>query len=204
MWLQPLLHARPATHLVTPCICICNSTGACGSGPNVAVIPLDGTAPLVLRHVSTPQRAADMLREVCCAQVDESLLKATELRLAGNAAARSGDLKRACALYTVGLELDPPGGRHLLLSNRSGVRLELGDAEGALEDATAATECAPPGFTTAAIRQVEALLRLQRFRAAMECLLAARQRHPGFAETEDYHRCVADVQAALEAADVQP
>lgn len=53
-----------------------------------------------------------------CLQVDETLLKATELRLAGNAAARSGDLKRACTLYTVGLELDPPGGRHLLLSNR--------------------------------------------------------------------------------------
>lgn len=53
-----------------------------------------------------------------CLQVDETLLKATELRMAGNAVARSGDLKRACALYTVGLELDPPGGRHLLLSNR--------------------------------------------------------------------------------------
>lgn len=52
------------------------------------------------------------------AQVDEALLKATELRLAGNAAARAGDLKRACSLYTVGLDLDPPGGRHLLLSNR--------------------------------------------------------------------------------------
>lgn len=52
--------------------------------------------------------------------------------------------------------------------------------------------------------QVEALLRLRRFRAAMECLLAARQQHPGFADTEDYQCCVADVQAALEAADVQP
>ena len=45
-----------------------------------------------------------------------------------------------------------PACRHLLLSNRSGVRLELGDAAGALEDANAAAECAPAGFTTAAIR----------------------------------------------------
>jgi hypothetical protein len=44
-------------------------------------------------------------------------------------------------------------GRHLLLSNRSGVRLELGDAEGALQDASAAAACAPPDFTTAVIRQ---------------------------------------------------
>lgn len=243
----------------------------------MAVIPDDGSQPLVLRHVSTPQRAAEMLREVCGAQVragrpaclgwssnrgrcqpglpralhtaqvhpppcgvnaapqvDADLLKATELRLAGNAAARGGDLKKALALYTVGLELEVrrflesggcclaagaagtvhtppvrlelearPGGQvgrwvggwvgwlvdvlactrggcrcqrfvccplphphppalrarrqvpacsHLLLSNRSGVRLELGDAAGALEDANAAAECAPAGFTTAAIR----------------------------------------------------
>jgi len=51
---------------------------------------------------------------------------------------------------------------------------------------------------------VEALLRLQRFRAAMVCLLAAKQRHPGFSDTDDYQRCVADVCAALEAAEVQP
>lgn len=52
-------------------------------------------------------------------------------------------------------------------------------------------------------KQVEALLRLQRCRAAMECLLAAKQRHPGFSDTEDYQRCVADVRAALDAADVR-
>lgn len=157
----------------------------------------------------------------------------------------------ACHLSTCALPLLTSG--RLPSPLCSGVRLELGDAEGALEDASAAADCAPPGFTTAAIRQVrlgracgacgwllgactsparcpsallfrgracfstnphlnlshlpsqvEALLRLRRFRAAMECLLAARQQHPGFADTEDYQRCVADVQAALEAADVQP
>lgn len=46
--------------------------------------------------------------------------------------------------------------------------------------------------------QVEALLRLQHYRAAMECLLAARERHPAFAQTDDYQRTVADIQQALE------
>jgi hypothetical protein len=52
------------------------------------------------------------------------------------------------------LELDPSLGRHLLLSNRAAVRLVMGEAEGALEDANAAVGCAPPGYTTAYVRQV--------------------------------------------------
>ncbi|KAL4429988.1 hypothetical protein ABPG77_004358 [Micractinium sp. CCAP 211/92] len=177
----------------------CGCLGECGAGPNVAVIPLDGTCPLVVRHVGTPRRMAELLRDVCAQQeVDEALLQATELRLAGNAAARGGQLARAERLYTQALELRPPAGRHLLLSNRSGVKLEMGDAEGALADANAAAQCAPASFTTAAIRQVEALVQLQHYRAAMECLLAARERHPAFAQTDNYQRTVADIQQALE------
>ena len=37
-------------------------------------------------------------------QVDDRLLRATELRLAGNAAARDGDLQRAAVLYSQGLQ----------------------------------------------------------------------------------------------------
>jgi hypothetical protein len=151
--------------------------GSCGSGPNVALIPLDGTQPLVLSHVGTPQRMADLLRDVCgqqvggrawrqsrslCSllaalccpgtciaigrilrvqtheqlrpsghpeqrgsaftwprrpQVDQALLRATELRLAGNAAAGSGDFRRAEQLYTQGLELQVGVGHVLLLHN---------------------------------------------------------------------------------------
>ncbi len=57
-------------------------------------------------------------------------------------------------LAVQGLEANPSRGRHLLLSNRSGARLALGDYQGALEDATAAVECGPPDFTTGYIRQV--------------------------------------------------
>jgi tetratricopeptide (TPR) repeat protein len=158
---------------------------------------LDGTQPLLLRHVGTPQRMAELLREVCSQQVDDTLLKATELRLAGNAAARRGDLQGADELYSRGIELAAPTGRHMLLSNRSGVRLEMGDAAGALDDANAAAECCPPDFTTAAIRQVEALLRLAHHRAAMDCLLAAQERHPSWGQSDEYLRCVADVQKAM-------
>ena len=48
------------------------------------------------------------------------LVQATELRLAGNAEARSGNLARAVELYTAGLESGAPRGSHLLFANRAG------------------------------------------------------------------------------------
>lgn len=45
--------------------------GSCGAGPNMAVVPLDGTQPLLLHHISTPARLAEALREVCGAPVGE-------------------------------------------------------------------------------------------------------------------------------------
>lgn len=81
-------------------------------------------------------------------------LSAMQLRLQGNAEARGGDLKAAEQAYSKGLELEVSRGKHLLHANRSGVRLTLGNAQGALEDAQAAIELAPPGFTTAYVRQV--------------------------------------------------
>lgn len=51
----------------------------------------------------------------------------------------------------------------MLLSNRSGARLTLGDKIGALEDANAAAAAAPPGFHTAYIRQVFSHIWLQQF-----------------------------------------
>lgn len=77
-----------------------------------------------------------------------------QLRLQGNAEARGGDLKAAEAAYSKALDLNIPTGKHLLLANRSGVRLSLGNADGALTDAQAAVSLAPSGFTTAHIRLV--------------------------------------------------
>lgn len=90
--------------------------------------------------------------------VSSTLSVAVQLRLQGNAEARGGDLKAAEGVYSQALDLDIPQGKHLLHANRAGVRLTLGNAAGALEDAQAAVKLAPPGFTTAYIRQVRSLL----------------------------------------------
>lgn len=80
--------------------------------------------------------------------------QATQLRIAGNLEARSGNLAEAEKLYTEALALHVEGTVHLILANRSGVRLSRGDLTGALADADAAAQVAPPGFTTAYVRQV--------------------------------------------------
>ena len=64
-----------------------------------------------------------------------------------------GDGGGACA-GSQGLEARPTAGSHLLLANRSAARLATGDGQGALADAEAAIACAPPGYTTAFVRQV--------------------------------------------------
>lgn len=55
---------------------------------------------------------------------------------------------------TQGLELKPVLGRHLLLMNRSEIRLVSGDAAGGLADARAAAECAPHDYIFPFILQV--------------------------------------------------
>lgn len=65
-----------------------------------------------------------------------------------------GRLETAAELYTRALELDPPFGKHLLLSNRSGVLLSLGRAAEAARDADEASAVAPSGFKNSFIRQV--------------------------------------------------
>ena len=85
-------------------------------------------------------------------------MQATELRLAGNAEARSGNSEQAVELYSRALELDPPSGKHLLLSNRSGVLLSTGRSKEAATDADEAANLAPVGFRNAYIRQVRAFL----------------------------------------------
>ena len=68
--------------------------------------------------------------------------------------ARDGNLRGALRCYSEALELNPPRGQHLLYANRSGVKLALGDAAGAVQDGQQAVEKAPAGFTTAFIRLV--------------------------------------------------
>ena len=77
------LHLDGLIVLETGCL------GKCGNGPNVAVSPPD----VVLNHMATPARLAEAMRAVCDADVSPAVLRSTELRLAGNAQARQGDLQ---------------------------------------------------------------------------------------------------------------
>ncbi|GAB4818427.1 hypothetical protein N2152v2_005473 [Parachlorella kessleri] len=147
-----------------------------------------------LAHISTPARAASALRTFADISLDAQLVKATELRLAGNAAVRAGDLHKAIALYSEALDLQPSSGSHLLLSNRSAANLAVGNAEGALADAASAIRCAPADYITAYVRQVEALLHLRRPTEALQELLLAGDRHPEYAATPEYRSLLKQVQ----------
>lgn len=176
----------------------CGCLGSCGAGPNIAVLPsADDAMPLLLHHITTPAKLAEALEAVCGVAIDDRVLRATQLRLAGNAAALDNDLPRAISMYTEALDLDPPHGRHLLLANRSGAKLSAGDAAGALDDAAAAVEVAPPEFTKAGVRLADALYALGRIAEALDALHAAATRHPPFAKTDEYKGLERAVQRTL-------
>ena len=169
----------------------CGCLGSCGNGPNAAVIPLgssknSNSLPTLLYHLSTPNDLAEALTAVCNVVIDNVMLKCTELRLAGNAAAMNNDFPRALQLYTEAIDLHPAFGRHLLLANRSAARLASGDANAALEDANAAVECCPNEFSKAWIRQADALYALGKYQDALVAIQTAAERYPPFGRSQEY------------------
>lgn len=158
--------------------------GRCGSGPNVAVTP----PGVVLNNMSTPARMAEALSQVAGADVSQDVVNATQLRLAGNALAREGDLSGAVASFTQALDLGVAAGRHLLFSNRAGARQALDQLELALEDADSAVACSPAGFHTAYIRQVEISASLKGYKAALTALEGAAERDVSFKKTAEYQQ----------------
>jgi hypothetical protein len=68
----------------------------CGHGPNIAVDP----PGVVLNHMATPARFRDAMSAVAGVDIRADVLKATELRLAGNADARQGELQAAVANFS--------------------------------------------------------------------------------------------------------
>ena len=191
--------------------------GVCGAGPNVAFLPQE----VIASHVATPARFLSALETVAGVSVSPALMRATTLRLQGNALAREGDLKGAERVYTRALEGGggeeeeedspsrassssgasassspsssaaspaPEGARHLLLSNRSGVRLALGDARGALSDAEAAAAEGPGKWATALVRLAEARAALGDAEGAAAALRAAEEADPGVEEAVSRRR----------------
>lgn len=191
--------------------------GVCGAGPNVAFLPQE----VVASHVGTPARFLSALEAVAGVAVSPALMRATTLRLQGNALAREGDLRVAERVYTRALEGGgededdgssssssqratssssgasassssllpaPEGARHLLLSNRSGVRLALGDAPGALSDAERAVAEGPAGWATALVRLAEARAALGDAEGSAAALRAAKEADPGVEEAVSRRR----------------
>ncbi|PNH08665.1 Protein STIP1 [Tetrabaena socialis] len=144
--------------------------GNCGSGPNLVLLPNEQ----LLNHVATPKDLAQVLTAFCNFQIDDVLLQATQLRLAGNAHAAQLEFRQAIESYTQALELKPPNGNHMLYTNRSAVYLQSGDKKASLDDARRAVGCAPKGFHAAHVRLIDSLYALGEYGAAAEaCRQAA-------------------------------
>ncbi|KAK9806450.1 hypothetical protein WJX73_008280 [Symbiochloris irregularis] len=156
--------------------------GKCGNGPNMRLEP-EG---LDFNHISTPARLARLYQDVLKVDVSPELLKATELRAAGVAEARSGNLQAAIDLFTQALAAKPPRGSHLLLSNRSAAHRSLEHNEEAARDADQAVACAPEGFSTGYIRQVEAYSALEDYHAAHDALERAAACDKDFRFSQNY------------------
>ncbi len=81
----------------------------CGAWDQPRPLPLSDSLLQCLLPPAPSTSASARLLAPEPLQVNDALLKATELRLAGNAAAQGGDLGRALKLYTQGLELNVGG-----------------------------------------------------------------------------------------------
>ncbi|GIL55208.1 hypothetical protein Vafri_10796 [Volvox africanus] len=156
--------------------------GNCGNGPNMVVLPDER----LLHHVATPNDLAQVLRAFCRTSIDDTILQATQLRLAGNAHAAQQDFRQAINCYSQALQLGPSVGTHMLYSNRSAVYLQEGDKDAALADAQRAVEYAPPGFHNAAIRLIDTLFALGRFDEAAELCKRTADQDSSFKFREEY------------------
>ena len=74
--------------------------------------------------------------------------RAVQLRMEGNELAQAGNATGALEKYSAALECAPAALRHLVLSNVSLVKLNGGDAAGALQAAEEAIAIGPTDWTT--------------------------------------------------------
>lgn len=160
----------------------CGCLGNCGKGPNMVILP-EG---ITLRHVSTTADIADVLAWQLKVDVPQALIKATELRLAGNQAAMSGDFVGAIAKYQEALDLNPTRGCHMLHSNMSAAHLQAGNKEEALQHAQLAVQQAPAGFHMAYVRLIDAYYALGRFSDAAQAVQDAVKSDSRFKTLPEY------------------
>eukprot|EP00898_Chlorokybus_atmophyticus_P001527 jgi/Chlat1/2375/Chrsp17S02815 len=143
----------------------CGCLGRCGSGPNILLEP----AQLVVSHLNTPAHIARLLERQCTGAPAPVALKAVQLRTLANDAYERGRLRQAMELYTEAIALQSKPSLPALHSNRSALRLELGDKQGALVDAQACVEN-DPAWAKGHIRMADALEAVQDYTGAISAL----------------------------------
>jgi len=173
----------------------CGCLGNCGNGPNMVILP-DET---VLSHVGTVAKMTNVLNTHCKITIDPKFVIATQLRIAGNSAARSGDLSFAEEKYTEAIEMDVDGSLHLLFSNRSGVRARMDDLRGALSDALLAIQHSPSSYTTSYLRLIDVYYLHKDYRGAAEVLDELTQRNPEFKNSSEYKVILKQLRTDLKA-----
>ena len=129
---------------------------------------------------------------------DVVVAAAAAKRQEGNAALRAGDLRGAERRYGEALAAAgaPAADRAAALANRSLVRLKLGRARAALEDALAA-EAAAPAWAKAAFRAGAARLQLRRFAPAARSFLRSLELDGPAADTRQTQNRLVECVAGL-------
>lgn len=159
----------------------CGCLGHCGSGPNLVVLP----AEIFVGHCGTASHAAHLLAIQCGASDPENNLTALSLKEQGNKEFESGNLVRAEQLFSQAINLNPSGGQHFLYSNRSAVRLAMGDNVSSLADAKEASRIAP-NWHVACLRQGDAYFALVEYEAAEHAYLSALAIEPSLRRSKSF------------------
>lgn len=170
----------------------CGCLGRCGSGPNLVVLP----AEILVSHCSTASHAAHLLAIQCGASDPENNLTALSLKEQGNNEFESGNLARAEHLFSQAINLNPSGGQHFLYSNRSAVRLAMGDNVSSLADAKEASRITP-NWHVACLRQGDAYFALGEYEAAEHACLSALAIEPSLRRSKSFKVRLQNLQEKL-------
>ncbi|KAK1326830.1 hypothetical protein QJS10_CPA01g00117 [Acorus calamus] len=187
--LETLSGIVPAGVSVTSCGCL----GRCGSGPNLVVLP----GGVTVSHCGTAARAAQVVEALFGRGSDPGVnLEALALRRKAEAEVESGRVSEAEALLSQAIELKPSGGLHFIYKCRSVARLKMGDAFGALEDATEASRIAPD-YPQAYLCQGDAYLAMEEWGAAEEAYSRALLVDPSIRRSKSFKSRVAKLEEKL-------
>lgn len=170
----------------------CGCLGRCGSGPNLVVLP----AEIFVSHCSNASHAAHLLAIQCGASDPENNLTALSLKEQGNKEFESGNLARAEQLFSQAINLNPSGGQHFLYSNRSAVRLAMGDNVSSLEDANEASRISP-NWHVACLRHGDAYFALGEYEAAEDAYLSALAIDPSLRRSKSFNVRLQKLQGEL-------